>query len=126
MMRGGMGARPQHSQTHTVRRDPSAFEVSASLYSPKLGRSVALVGMRYTGPSEDEALKMFVEKFGAFLPNASCVGFSDDVAIDEKKIRDLISANDPPPSAAPSGVSAPASAPAQPSSASPASSGAPL
>lgn len=66
--------------------DKNVFEVEASLYSVKEQKSVAVVSMRYTGPSAEDGLKKFVERLGATVPGASCGGWSWDTKLDEGKI----------------------------------------
>jgi hypothetical protein len=69
--------------------DRSAFEVSASLFSPRDHRSVGLVAMEYSGSSASEALTRFAEKLRTALPGATCAGWHWDGPLDEKAIRDL-------------------------------------
>jgi hypothetical protein len=68
--------------------DRNAFEMSASLFSPKAHRSVAMVAMTYTGSSMDEAMAQFVEKLRTALPGSHCLGWNA-VALDAEKVRHL-------------------------------------
>jgi hypothetical protein len=61
-----------------VRHDPaddSALELGASLYSVEQHAIVARIDVRYTGASEDDALKILREKMQALLPSATCAGW---------------------------------------------------
>ena len=46
--------------------------IKASLYSVKLRRSVARVGMKYDGPSLDDAVSRLSEELGTLMPGATC------------------------------------------------------
>ncbi|APR77867.1 Hypothetical protein A7982_03214 [Minicystis rosea] len=48
------------------------LELSASLYSVKLKRSVGRIAMRYSGSNIDEAVTLFAQKIGAELPGSTC------------------------------------------------------
>jgi hypothetical protein len=90
--RGGGG--PMNSGTPTslprYTIDRNAFEMTASLFSPRDHRSVALVTMGYSGHSGAEALQRFVAKLHEAFPNVTCAGWHmNDVPIDEKKIHEL-------------------------------------
>jgi hypothetical protein len=87
-MRGGrsrgMGMSPMRMP------ERNAFEVSASLFSPRDHHSVALVAMDYSGTSAVEALNKFVEKMRVSLPGASCAGWHwDGKGPDAKAIQDI-------------------------------------
>jgi hypothetical protein len=74
-------ARPEPVQ------DTNAVDISASLYSVRERRSVALVALRYSGASLDDALTKFGAKLGHTLPQMQCVGWNWDVHIDPDRIR---------------------------------------
>jgi hypothetical protein len=89
--RGGMvGRRGMGGNATGMRRveDKTALEMSASLYSKSLHRTVGLVGMAYTGKSGDEALRMFVAKVRGAIPVAPCAGW-DDLKVDEAAIHGI-------------------------------------
>jgi hypothetical protein len=84
--RGGSGAmrRPR------ALADGAAFEMSASLFSVKDHRSVAMVAMEYSGPSVDDAVAKMATKLGVELPGTTCSGWNWGVQIDDHRIRDLV------------------------------------
>ncbi len=89
--RGGGAGRPRAGMGMGAMRlpDRSAFEVSASLFSPSQHRSVGLVAMEYSGSSANEAFARFTDKLKAALPGATCAGWNWNAAVDEKAIREL-------------------------------------
>ena len=68
----------------------AALEVSASLYSVRQKRSVALLAMRYDGQSLDEALQRMSTRLGVALPGATCGGWDWKSKVDDNRIRALI------------------------------------
>ncbi|MFT3772056.1 MAG: hypothetical protein QM820_42155 [Minicystis sp.] len=50
----------------------NGLELSASLYSVKLKRSVGRITLYYAGTSVDEAITMFAKKLGEELPGSTC------------------------------------------------------
>jgi hypothetical protein len=72
-------------------RETDAFEMSASLFSIALRRSVALVAMQYSGASADEAVAQFAAKLARVLPAATCAGWNWAAAVDAEQIRRSIS-----------------------------------
>jgi hypothetical protein len=80
---------PMSTNDHGSTTDRSIFEVSASLFSVRLHRSVAFVGMTYSGSSTDEALKKFADKLRAEMPGSACSGWKWDVHIDDEPIRTM-------------------------------------
>jgi hypothetical protein len=69
------------------RSQSDAFEMSASLFSVALRRSVALVGMQYSGASADEAVAQFAARLAQVLPGTTCAGWNWDAKIDAEQIR---------------------------------------
>jgi hypothetical protein len=110
-IRGSMNPPPRGSRAE--KRSRSSYEMSASIFSTKLHHSVALLSMKYGGESEPEAQKAFIDKLRAFLPNTTCVPFSD-APIDELKIRALPSSRDEETSPAPSQSQSPSPSPSSP------------
>jgi hypothetical protein len=89
--RGGMvGRRGMGGATSGMRRveNRDALEMSATLYSKSLARSVGLVGMSYTGKSADEGLKQFVAKLRTVLPASPCAGWNE-LKVDEAAIHSI-------------------------------------
>jgi hypothetical protein len=78
---GGGGAMARYAV------DRNAFEMSASLFSVREHRSIAMVSMGYSGQSGAEALQKFVAKVRESFPGLSCVGWHMETPIDDKKIR---------------------------------------
>lgn len=69
----------------------NALQMSASLYSVREKRSVALVAMEYTGESADQAIAQFAGKLAEALPATKCAGWSWDAKVDAEHIRQSIS-----------------------------------
>jgi hypothetical protein len=86
--RGGMVGR-RGVQGGSMRRveERNALEMSATLYSKTLHRTVGAVGFAYTGKSADEAMKRFVEKVRSVVPNP-CAGWGE-LHVDEEAIKKI-------------------------------------
>jgi hypothetical protein len=94
-MGGGMGAIGTGGALHPM-GPPSeddgtrdALEMSASIYSIRLGRSVGSIGMRYTGKSADDAVRRFAQKLGESLEGTRCAGWKSDAWPDADAVRTL-------------------------------------
>jgi hypothetical protein len=83
--RGG-GITPSRPEPRT-HRETEVLEMSASLFSVPLRRSVALVSMQYSGASADEAVAQFAAKLAQVLPSTTCAGWNWDAKIDAEQIR---------------------------------------
>jgi hypothetical protein len=81
--RRGMGPAPVRIRT----TNHDALEMSASLYSIRAKKTVAVVAMTYTGKNADEGLAAFAEKLRAELPALRCAAWKHDVKIDVDRIR---------------------------------------
>lgn len=68
-------------------RDTNAVDISASIYSVRQRRPVALVALRYSGATLDDALTKFGAKLAETLPQMQCAGWNWDVHIDPERIR---------------------------------------
>jgi hypothetical protein len=66
------------------------LEMSASLFSVTLHRSVALVEMKYYGESLDDALSQLAAKLRSSLPGSTCTPWNWSIKIDDHKVRELI------------------------------------
>ena len=87
--RKGQGSQdPMHKKKEPT--DQNVFEVSASFFSIRLHRSVALVDMTYSGSRTDEAVKGFAAKLETELRGSTCSGWSSDVRVDDKRIHDMV------------------------------------
>jgi hypothetical protein len=82
---GGGGAPPDRKKPP----DRNEFELSASFFSVRLHRSVALVDMTYRGQNVDEAFAKFAKRFAAEMPSSTCSSWNWDVQVDEKRIQEL-------------------------------------
>jgi hypothetical protein len=67
--------------------DPNALDISASFYSVRDARSVALLALQYRGDSVDEAMAKFGTKLAGALPHAACADWNREVKIDADRIR---------------------------------------
>ena len=85
-MRGGGGGRRPPGATRgpgtPSHADRNFLELSASLYSKKMQKAVAMVEMTYRGASEKEAVQQFTEKIAAAFPGATCEGWLADLGVD--------------------------------------------
>lgn len=70
-------------------REGDGLELSASLFSVRLHRSVALVALRYTGDSADEAVSQLATKLAATIPGSTCGGWNWSAPVDDHRIREL-------------------------------------
>jgi hypothetical protein len=95
MGRGG-GLNSMRGSSTTLRTEPSSqpssdvLDLQASLFSVSQGKSVALVGVQYSGRSMDEAITRFSGRLRQSLPATSCVGWNWDTKIDPDTIRQSI------------------------------------
>jgi hypothetical protein len=87
--RGRMGGGRSQSKPESP-PDTNLLDVSASLFSISRERSVAEVGMQYTGTSIDDAIARFAAKLRESLPNMVCAGWNWGTAIDPDAIRKSI------------------------------------
>jgi hypothetical protein len=85
---GPRGYGPSSSPGHSA-VDTNAYELTASLFSVREHKSVALLAMSYTGSSTDDALRRFVDKLRESLPATACIGWNRDVKVDDQHIRQL-------------------------------------
>jgi hypothetical protein len=65
------------------------LQFTATLFSVAQGRSVALLDMRYSGDSLDEAETEFTTRLRGLLPAASCKGWNWSAGVDADRIRKL-------------------------------------
>jgi len=79
--RGGGAPRPESA------KDPNVLDISASLFSVAQGRSVALVGMQYSGTSVADAMTKFAAKLARSVPNVKCASWNWNANIDPARIR---------------------------------------
>jgi hypothetical protein len=82
---GGRGMRPTSSEHPKPARD--AWEISATLYSVPLHRSVGEIGMTYSGQDLEAALRAFVGRLGAEMPNVPCRGWNWNIQVDSEALR---------------------------------------
>jgi hypothetical protein len=67
--------------------DTNVLDVSASLFSVVQRRSVALVGMQYSGSSVADAMTRFAAKLAQSVPNMKCAAWNWNANIDPARIR---------------------------------------
>jgi hypothetical protein len=73
-----------------VPTDGSVFQVTASIYSSRLHRTVAQFEMKYGGHDVEAALAEFGRRMQMDLPIAGCAGWNPDTqGVDEERIRAL-------------------------------------
>jgi hypothetical protein len=76
--RGGRRGRRMSSTPPSQRTERSSFEMSASLFSVRLGRPIAIVSLTYSGSSQSEALEKFRRELEKTFPHAVCAGWDFD------------------------------------------------
>jgi len=89
---GGSRGRRRTQAAPSERRsagERSALEVTATLFSVALHRSVAVVQMIYSGSDAEEGLRKFSERLAASLPGSTCIGWNWAAHIDEDEIRKM-------------------------------------
>jgi hypothetical protein len=89
--RGGFGGRrPQSTSEQHPKSEPSAWEVSVSLFSVRLHHSIGEAGMSYSGSDPDGALKAFAARLGAEMPGAACRGWDWSAPVDGDSVRRMM------------------------------------
>ena len=89
-MLGGSRARSgaAASMNPTARRssgdEATGLDLSASVFSVPLHRSVAMLQMRYFGKSMGEATRQFAAKLGSTLPGARCGAWDQAIRVGDK------------------------------------------
>jgi hypothetical protein len=78
--RRGHSSAPGPARGHDT--DHGSFEMSAQIFSVRLGHSLAVVSMSYAGSRVDEALEKFRLELEKVLPHATCVGWNWDAPLD--------------------------------------------
>ncbi len=76
------GRRSRGAPSAEAAADPNRLDISASLFSVRRRRSVALIQMRYSGASIEDAMSKFTAKLKESVPDMSCVGWNWSVNID--------------------------------------------
>jgi len=87
---GGRQRRVTHNPGFAASGDTNELDLSASLFSVPLHRSVGLVTMQYFGASVDDAVAQFSDRLAATLPDARCDGWQWTSTIDPDGIRHSI------------------------------------
>jgi hypothetical protein len=72
---GAMRLRRTTMYGRSTPRPDTAFEVTASLYSPEQRANVAAIGLRYGGASENEAISKLVARWQSLFPSTACAGW---------------------------------------------------
>jgi hypothetical protein len=84
------GHRVRGAPTAEGGADSNRLDISASLFSVPQHRSVALIQMRYSGASIEDAMTKFTGKLTESLPDMKCVGWNWSVNIDPNRVRPKI------------------------------------
>ncbi len=63
--------------------------MSASVYSIRQHRSVALIAMTYTGGNADDAVDKFRQELARDLQGGVCGGWDLNIGIDEQRIHQM-------------------------------------
>jgi len=67
---------PRSTMGRPKLEDPNAIDLAATLFSVPEHRSVAVVGIRYTGRNIDEGVAQFVARLAQALPGARCADWN--------------------------------------------------
>jgi hypothetical protein len=81
------GRRGRGAPTAEAAADPNRLDISASLFSVPQRRSVALIQMRYSGASVQDAMTKFTGKLTESVPDLKCVGWNWSVKIDPEALQ---------------------------------------
>jgi len=81
------GRRARGAPTPEDAADPNRLDISASLFSVPQHRSVALIQMRYSGASIQDAMTQFTGKLKESVPDLRCVGWNWSVNIDPEALQ---------------------------------------
>jgi hypothetical protein len=81
------GGRTGGARTPESARDPNVLDISASFFSVAQGRSVAFVGMQYSGASIADAMSKFEKRLVQSVPNMRCASWNWNATIDPSRIR---------------------------------------
>jgi len=87
---GGAGLTRNHGPMFRPPAPPpevDQLDLSASLFSVPKAASVALVALKYSGESVDDAIAGFTAKLASALPGATCTGWNWEAKIDPEAIR---------------------------------------
>jgi hypothetical protein len=90
---GGGGRHGRHASNTGpgfVGPDTNELDISASIFSVPLHRSVGLVSMQYYGASVDDAVAKFSDRLASVLPAAQCDGWDWTAKVDADQIRQSI------------------------------------
>jgi len=79
--------RHRHAADDSSASDPNRLEISASLFSVKQNRPVALISMSYGGQSAEDAITRFGAELARSIPSSKCAGWNWDVKIDPTLLR---------------------------------------
>ena len=88
--RGRGGRRGRAGPSTESAADPNRLDISASLFSVPKHRSVALIQMRYSGASIEDAMTKFTGKLTESVQDLKCVGWNWSVNVDPNGLRPKI------------------------------------
>lgn len=75
---------------HSGDGDPNVLQLSASLFSVAQRRSVALVDLRYSGDSVEDAIGEFTARVARLFPDTTCRGWNWHTDVNPERIRRLV------------------------------------
>jgi hypothetical protein len=92
---GGRGGRGRHSTSGAPRdrhrtTESNTLEISASVFSIRLHRPLALISMTYSGTRRDDAIDGFRRKLETSMPGAVCAGWDRAIEVDDQRIREKL------------------------------------
>jgi hypothetical protein len=81
---------PSGGGHHLPASSTAALDLSATMFSPSQGASVAVVQLEYTGEDATEAVKEFAAKVRGAIPGSTCEGWNWSAPIDERRLREMV------------------------------------
>jgi len=90
-MRGNRSSpQPSTSADKEGESTRKAYEISVSLFSNRLGHSIFVVAMSYSGPDTDLALQEFANRLRSSLPSFNCAGWNPNAHINVAHVLALL------------------------------------
>jgi energy-converting hydrogenase Eha subunit A len=80
--------RPVSTEHPKPQRD--AWEISASFFSTRLHHTVSQVSMTYAGQDLERALRAFVGRLGAEMPDVPCRGWDQSTQVNAGALRRML------------------------------------
>lgn len=90
MGRGGFGGQlPSSASDSHARSERDVWEIAAWFFSVRLHHTVSEVSMTYSGQDSEDALKAFVDRLGAEMPDVACRGWDWSAPVDSASLRQM-------------------------------------